>query len=92
MVSNLGFIQELAEIHSRSDIDSNAKQTLIDDLKARVEAGSPDLVTTIRSTKELEMAVKQMDEFELKMKTTQKNLLSETYSRGMGDVIASMKE
>lgn len=58
IVSNISFIRELNDIH-RSDLDEAVKDQKVQELKARMEEGSPDLRTTIKSTKELQLAIKE---------------------------------
>lgn len=62
IVSHIWFIRELQDIQ-KMDIDENTRTQKIDELKARVANWDPNLVTTIRGTKELEGTVKQLQEF-----------------------------
>lgn len=62
MVSHIGFIKELTDIQN-SDLDDAAKAEKIEILKQEVANGNPNLVTTIRGTKELESTVRELQTY-----------------------------
>ena len=62
ITSNLGFIRELTDIQN-SGLDEATKAQKIEILKEEVAKGNPNLITTIRSTKELENTVKELQTY-----------------------------
>ena len=62
ITSNIEFIKQLSVIQN-SDFDESVKAEKIEILKQEVANGNPNLVTTIRGTKELERTVEELDKY-----------------------------
>lgn len=90
IVSNISFIKELEDIH-KSDLDDATKDQKIQELKAKVEAGSPDLRTTIKSSKELRSAILEAQNYYRTIGGEAKDVLRGEWETGMASVLKEME-
>jgi len=66
VTSNIGFLKEMDAIHDEyknGGITAEQRDNLIGDLKERVQNGDTDLITTIKSTRELESTIKEAQQY-----------------------------
>ncbi len=90
IVSNISFIKELQDIH-KSDLDDATKDQKIQELKAKVEGGSPDLRTTIKSSKELKNAILEAQNYYRTIGGEAKDVLRGEWETGMASVLKEME-
>lgn len=90
IVSNISFIKELNDIH-KSDFDEATKDQKIQELKNKVDAGSPDLKTTIKSSKELKSAILEAQWYYRTVWGEAKDVLRGQWETGMASVLKEME-